>query len=205
MKDVGFYAIMTAPRAGHRKFAEACVECGVKILQLREKNLPYHELLAIAHEVRAITSGTDTLFVINDRPDIATLCNADGLHLGQDDMDIDEARKQFKGIIGLSTHSIEQAKDALKRNPDYIGFGPIHPTPTKAIPDPAVGTVNLGKVMQYADVPVIAIGGLFPENLSDVLAAGARNIALVRYLMEMEDPRDRIRQIQEIIVNHTER
>ncbi len=205
MRDVGLYAIMTAPRAGHRAFAEACVECDVRILQLREKDLPDHELIAIAREIRSITRDTETMFVINDRPDIATLCNADGLHLGQSDMDIDDARKLFGGIIGLSTHSISQAEEALKRNPDYIGFGPVFPTPTKAIPDPAVGTDNLRKAMLLASVPVIAIGGIFPENLPEVLGAGAHNIAVVRHLMEVDDPRDRIRQLQDMIANQKKR
>ncbi len=202
MNDFGLYAIMTAPRAGHRRFAETCVECGVKILQLREKGLSDRKLLSIAREVRSITRGTDTMFVINDRPDIAVLCDADGLHLGRDDMDIDDARKIFGGVTGLSTHSITQVQEALERNPDYIGFGPVFPTPTKAIPDPVVGTENLRKVLEISDKPVIAIGGIFPENLSDVLASGAQNIALVRHLMEVDDPRHRILELQRMIANN---
>ncbi len=204
MKDFGLYAIMTSPRAGHRRFAEICVEEGVCILQLREKNLPDGQLVAIANDIRAITKGTGTSFVVNDRADIAARCHADGLHLGQSDMDIEKARDIFDGIIGLSTHSIRQAKDALEKQPDYIGFGPVYATPTKAIPDPVVGTELLAEVARFANIPVVAIGGIFPENLPEILRTGARNVALVRFLMEVEDPRERIRFLQKTIQNSQE-
>ncbi len=203
MKDFGLYIILTNPEIGHERAAEVCVRLGVKMLQLREKHLPDRQLLALARRLRAITRGTGTNFVVNDRPDIAVLSEADFLHLGQDDMPVEEARKIVGNMkIGLSTHSLDQARDALAKNPDYIGFGPIYPTPTKEKPDPVVGTGNLKKVLEFANVPVVAIGGLFPENLPQVLSAGARNIAMVRYFMQAptaEELERRITYIQSLL------
>ena len=187
MQDFGLYIILTKPRLEYERIAEICVRLGVKMLQLREKYLADRELLSLAKRLRSITRGTQTNFVVNDRPDIALLAEADFLHLGQDDLPVEEARKIVGNMkIGLSTHSLEQAKAALEKNPDYIGFGPVYTTPTKEKPDPVVGTDNLRKVLQFAHVPVVAIGGLFPENVEEVVEAGARNVAMVRYFMQAE-------------------
>ena len=193
MDNIGLYVIITKPQLSYRKVAEICVEKQVKMLQLREKDLSDKELINIAKELRQITKGTQTQLVINDRPDIAKLCDADVLHLGQDDMDIDDARKIVGDMkIGLSTHSIEQARKALERNPDYIGFGPVYPTTTKIIADPTVGTELLSEVVKIAHIPVIAIGGIFPNNIPDIKQTGASSYSLVRYLMETEQLGQRI-------------
>lgn len=186
MEQFGLYIIVTNPVLPYTTIAEQCVASGIRMLQLREKHLPDGELLKIANNLRSITEGTDTRLVINDRPDIAALCRADYLHLGQDDMPIDEARKLVGDMkIGLSTHSLAQAREALLKKPDYIGFGPIYPTNAKAIPDPPVGTSLLKQVLELAcAVPVVAIGGIFPENLQEVIDTGARNVALVRHFMQ---------------------
>ncbi len=199
MTDFGLYAIATQPQLPYTEVAEICVECGVRYLQLREKNLSDKELLRIAHDMRAVTRGTTTNFVINDRADIALLCQADALHLGQDDLSVEEARRIVGDMpIGLSTHSLEQAREALCHNPVHIGFGPVFPTTTKANPDPTVGTALLSEVLKFATVPVIAIGGIFPENINEVLGAGAKNLSLVRHLMG-KDMRERVQEIQNII------
>jgi thiamine-phosphate pyrophosphorylase len=154
------------------------------MLQLREKHLSDAELLRVARDLRAITAGTNTQLVINDRPDIAALCRADFLHLGQDDIPIDDARKIVGDMkIGLSTHSMQQAQEAMKHAPAYIGFGPIYPTNAKANPDKPVGTELLQQVLGIASVPVVAIGGIFPENIHEVVKAGATNVSLVRHFM----------------------
>jgi len=125
--------------------------------------------------------------VINDRPDIAALCEADYLHLGQDDISIEDARRIVGNMrIGLSTHTVEQAKEALNKKPDYIGFGPIFPTNAKAKPDPPVGTAQLKQVVDFSPVPVVAIGGIFPDNLDLVLQTGVGSVAMVRHLMQTE-------------------
>ncbi|NTW33109.1 MAG: thiamine phosphate synthase [Bacteroidetes bacterium] len=201
MNDIGLYIIITNPVLPYSKIAEICVENNIGMMQLREKILPDKALLKIAKELKTITRGTNTKLVINDRPDIAALCDADCLHLGQDDISYEDARKIVGSsmMIGLSTHSIEQAKDALAKKPDYIGFGPVFATTTKANPDPEVGTEKLKQVLGFADVPVIALGGLFPENINEVLATGARNIALVRYFMQTENTKNRIIEIKSLL------
>jgi len=170
------------------------------MLQIREKHLTDKELIKACKQICSITKGTPTSFVVNDRPDIAAICHADYLHLGQDDMSIDDARKIVGNMkIGLSTHSIEQAKEALRQSPSYIGFGPIYQTNAKAIPNKPVGTELLRQVLQFANVPVVAIGGIFPENIQDVINAGAKNIAMIRYLVQTNEFDKRIQYLNNLL------
>jgi thiamine-phosphate pyrophosphorylase len=193
MDNFGIYMIITNPQLSYTFIAETCVDRGIKMLQLREKSISDKELIRIGKEIRSITKGTATNFVVNDRPDIAVICDADVLHLGQDDISIEDARKVVGNMkIGISTHSIAQAKEALEKNPDYIGFGPIYPTNAKAKPDQPVGIEQLKQVLEFANVPVVAIGGIFPENMEQVIAAGAKNIAMVRYFMQTKELDQRI-------------
>lgn len=194
MEHFGIYVIMTNPVLSYRTIAEKCVSHGIKMLQFREKRLPDKELIRIGKEIRSITRGSETRFVINDRPDIAAICEADYLHLGQDDISIADAREVVGSMkIGLSTHSVEQAKKALLSKPDYIGFGPVYATNAKKNPDQPVGTELLKQVIEFSEVPVVAIGGIFPENIKAVLDAGATNIASVRYLMKAHNLDEKIK------------
>ena len=140
MMDFGIYIIITKPQLPYTTIAEKCVKNGIKMLQLREKDLSDKELVRIGREIKSITKGSETKFVVNDRPDIAVLCDADFLHLGQDDIAMEDARRVVGDMrIGLSTHSIEQATVALMKNPDYIGFGPIIQPMQKLFPDKSGG------------------------------------------------------------------
>ncbi len=200
MNNPGLYIIITKPYLPYTTIAEKCVANGIKMLQLREKHLSDKELLKTARQISSVTKGTETKFVVNDRPDIAVLSDADYLHIGQDDISFEDARKIVGDMkIGISTHSIKQAKEALEKKPDYIGFGPVYPTNAKEKPDDPVGTENLRKVIGFANVPVIAIGGIFPENVSEVINAGAKNIAMVRYFMQTNDFDNRINKIKNLI------
>lgn len=204
MEKLGVYVIITNPQLPYGKIAEICVSRKIKMLQLREKHLSDKETIKIAREIKSITKGSETNLVINDRPDIAVLCDADYLHLGQDDIALEDARKIVGNIpIGLSTHSIEQAQKALLQNPSYIGFGPIYPTNAKAKPDLPVGTKQLEQVIGFSHVPVVAIGGIFPENIEPVLATRASNIALVRYLMQTDELDKRILFLQNVLQQHS--
>lgn len=201
MDNFGLYVILTRPAIGHATAAEIAVRRGVRMLQLREKGLPDGELLRIAREVREVTQGTETRFIVNDRPDIAVLCNADGVHVGQDDLPVSEVRSIVgnRMVVGLSTHSIAQATAAQSlKGVDYIGFGPVYPTTTKAVPDPVVGTALLKEVLNFSRLPVVAIGGIFPENITTVIAAGAKNPCLVRYFMEPPDSAEVERRIASV-------
>ncbi len=200
MENFGTYIIITKPQLPYTTIAEKCVLHGIKMLQLRERHLSDKELIKIGKEIRSITKGTATNFVVNDRPDVAVICDADYLHLGQDDISIENARKIVGNMkIGLSTHSIEQAMDALRKNPDYIGFGPIYPTNAKAKPDKPVGTEQLKQVLEFSNVPVIAIGGIFPENINQVIDAGAKNIAMVRHFMQTDEFDLRVEDLNKLL------
>ncbi len=201
MTDFGLYVIITNPVLSYTKIAEICVRNEIKMLQLREKHLTDRELVKVGRELKSITRGTVTNLVINDRPDVAVLCEADYLHLGQDDIHYEDARMIVGSNmkIGLSTHSVKQVLNALKLKPDYIGFGPIYETTAKPKPDRVVGTDQLREVLSISNIPVVAIGGIFPENIEAVLETGARNVALVRYLMQSEDLEKRIQEIKSIL------
>lgn len=198
MNDFGLYVILTRPALGHAAVAGICVGEGVKMLQLREKGMSDRALLSLARTLRDITKGTETRLVINDRPDIAALCGADFVHIGRDDLPIEDVRRLVgKMGVGVSTHSLVQAYETLPLRPDYIGFGPVFATDAKAVPDPPVGMEPLREVLSISPVPVVAIGGVFPENMADVVAAGARNVAMVRHLMQVKDTGELRRRIRE--------
>lgn len=194
--DIGLYVIITDPVLSYGEIARICVEEGVGMLQLRQKYLSDSDLVRIGREIKSVTKGSETLFCINDRADIAVATDADVLHLGQEDMAIEDARKIVgkEMIIGLSTHTLYQAHEALAKRPDYIGYGPVFPTTTKVKADTPVGLEQLKEVVGFSNVPVVALGGLFPSNLEMVRKAGASSYSLVRYLMETEHLRDRIRE-----------
>lgn len=187
----GLYLVMTNPAAGYENCARAAVAAGVRMLQLRMKKAPREEIVAVAKAVREITRGTKTLFIVNDDPSIAAEAGADGVHVGQGDMDVAEVRARFPGlrIVGLSTHSLEQAVAAKAVAPDYIGVGPVWATPTKEIPDATLGLETMAKMIASVPFPAVAIGGITDaEKVRAVRKAGARNFAVVRAVCAAADP-----------------
>ncbi len=199
MENFGLCVIITRAKLSYADVARSCVACGVSYLQLREKDMSDREILSAAEEILSVTRGTQTKLIMNDRADLALLAGADMLHLGQGDVTMEDARRIVGEMpIGLSTHSLAQAREALAQRPSYIGFGPVYATTTKAIADPTVGTELLGEVLKFADVPVIAIGGIFPENVETVTAVGAKNICLVRHLMECETREELEKRVAEL-------
>jgi thiamine-phosphate pyrophosphorylase len=141
-------------------------------------------------------------FLINEAVPkrIAAECGADGVHLGQDDMTIDEARRLYPElkIFGLSTHNLRQAKESIAINPDYIGTGPVFPTPTKEIPDPTLGIADAVKMANLVSVPAVAIGGINANNIADVIKSGIRNFAIVRAVCAADNPYEAIISLNEI-------
>jgi thiamine-phosphate pyrophosphorylase len=163
---------------------------GVDVLQLREKDAADDEILAAAKTFRAVCSEHDALFVLNDRPDLAVAAAADGVHVGQDDESVARAREQVgpELLIGLSTHSREQLAAALETDADYVCVGPVYATPTK--PDyPAVGLDLVRHAAGVADRPWFAIGGIDGKNVTEVAAAGAPRIVVVRAIRDAAEPR----------------
>jgi thiamine-phosphate pyrophosphorylase len=174
---------------------------GADILQLRHRGLKDSSLLVIARELRRLTDHHGALFIINDRPGVALLVDADGVHVGQEDLPV-EAVRRIMGegkLVGVSTHAPEQARKALEAGADYIGVGPVYATPTKEGRSP----VTLEYVRQVAamnlPIPFFAIGGIDSNNLTEVLDAGARRVAVVRAIMAAEDPEESARQIKNAI------
>lgn len=200
IEPFGLYLILTDPVAGYERCTEAAVEAGVRFLQLRMKGVPRSDVLAMARRLRAITRGTATRLIINDDPSVAAEAGADGAHLGQEDMPLAEARARWPQVPlwGLSTHNEEQARAAVALAPDYIGVGPVYPTPTKAKPDPTVGLERLRKILAETPLPAVAIGGIDAERLPEVARAGAENFAVVRAVCQAADPLSAIRRLQAI-------
>ena len=190
MKDFGFYLVMTNPRVGYVACAEAAVRAGVKMLQLRMKHVAREEIVRVARDVRAVTRGTDTCFIVNDDPSIAAEVGADGVHVGQDDMPVAEVRSKYPslGVVGLSTHSPAQALAAIPQKPDYIGVGPVWATPTKDVPDPTLGVETAVKMANSVPFPAVCIGGVDGGRLPELIRAGARNYAVVRAVCASPDP-----------------
>ena len=194
----GLYVILTNPVVGYEAAAEAAVAESVAYLQLRMKNVPPKTLLQTARAIRDITANTTTRFIVNDDVKIAMAVDADGVHLGQDDMDIDAARAQWNQpgkVYGLSTHNPFQSAKSLERKPDYIGVGPVFATPTKIIPDPVVGLKTMGAIIADTPLTTVAIGGIDEANLADVLAHGAINFCAVRAIMRSDRPREVIKRM----------
>jgi thiamine-phosphate pyrophosphorylase len=170
-------------------FLAAALRGGVDIVQLRIKDGSDEEILAAARRFRAACDAHDALFILNDRPDLVHAADADGVHVGQADTAVADARELIGPgrLIGLSTHSPAQVDAAAHTDVAYIGVGPVHATPTKP-GRPAVGLELVRYAAANAAVPFFAIGGISPANVNEVAAAGAERIAVVRALTDAANP-----------------
>lgn len=177
------------PFKGLAAAVEEAVSAGVRFVQLREKDLPAGELLALARELRAVTSRHGAVFIVNGRLDAALLADADGVHLGQADFAPEDARPFLaKGkLIGVSTHSLEEARKAEAGGADYITFGPVCHTPSKAAYGPPAGFEELKKAADAVKIPVFAIGGMKRETIKDALGAGAKGVAVITAILDGDD------------------
>jgi thiamine-phosphate pyrophosphorylase len=169
----------------HLKIAREACRAGARIVQYRDKNSTRKEILETAGKIREITRDFNSLFIVNDYLDIALICGADGVHLGQDDVPIRRAREITPDgfIIGVSTHSLEQAIEAEKAGADYIGVGPVFATPTKENYAP-IGLSVVKEVIKSVNIPVVAIGGIDIDSIEELVEIGVRNVAMVRAFQE---------------------
>lgn len=167
------------------------LNAGVKIVQYREKNKPASEIIKIGKSIRQLCSIYNALFIVNDRVDIAKILDADGVHLGQDDITISDAKKILGDdkIIGISTHKPDDAIKAQNEGADYIGVGPVFKTPTKPNTTP-VGIEYVKWVKENINIPFFAIGSINEDNFSEVVSAGATKIAVIRALMNNDNPKN---------------
>ena len=194
LRDAQLYVLVDAC-AGElefRRLVEALVAAGTHILQLREKSLDDRTLLSRARLLRELTRGTSTLFIMNDRTDLAVLADADGVHVGQDELAVKDARTIVgpQRLVGVSTHSLEQARQAVIDGANYIGVGPTFPSGTKQFADfPGLALVRV--VTAEIRLPTFAIGGITLDNLADLFAAGGRRVALSAAVVAAADPESR--------------
>lgn len=167
----------------------SALQGGVDVLQLREKNMSAKKILELGKKLKQLCSEYGATFIVNDRIDIAALLNADGVHLGQDDLDVNSARKILgkDKIVGISTHAPEQALKAVADGADYIGVGPVFATPTKEGRIP-VGLEYVKWASENIDIPAFAIGGIDEENIEQVIEAGAKRVAVVRAIINANRP-----------------
>jgi thiamine-phosphate pyrophosphorylase len=193
------YAILDAtpeqPLDSLISLAQKLANAGVQLIQLRAKRLPPCQFQQIATALIAAAPNTVKL-ILNDRPDIATLTNAAGVHVGQEDLPVEAARKlcPTPQWVGISTHNLEQLKAADRTSADYIAVGPIYPTTTKQNPDPVVGLDLIRAARKLSSKPLVAIGGITINSVPDVFQAGADSVAIISDLINAPDPSQRARE-----------
>lgn len=192
--DFNLYLITDRNQSGGMRLidiVEEALKGGVRGVQLREKDLSSRELYELAYDMRKLTAKYAAKLIINDRVDIALAVDADGVHLGLNCMPIHRVRKLLGNnkLIGLSCHNQVNAIMAQENGADFITFGPIYYTPSKANYGKPVGIERLATVTHLLGIPVFALGGIKRENIHEVIAAGAAGIALVSAIIASDDPR----------------
>jgi thiamine-phosphate pyrophosphorylase len=198
--DAARLYLVTGGRGGGavlHEFLDAVLDGGVDVVQLREKRLEAGPILELAEIFRERADKHGVPFIVNDRADLALAARADGVHLGQEDLPVAEARRVLGryAIIGRSTHDPEQLRRALTEDVDYVAVGPVHATPTKPGRPPAgIDLVRLAAA--EANKPWFAIGGIAPATIGEVVEAGARRVVVVRAITESEDPGEAARSLR---------
>jgi len=181
--DLGYIDIVDAERV-----AKAMIEGDVDLIQLRGKKNSPEELVDLVGKLHQVTSAAGVPLIVNDHAEVAANVPVEGVHVGQDDDSIAHARKKAGRhvLVGKSTHSLEQAVSAQREGADYIGFGPIFATPTKPDYQP-IGLTGIKRVHHEVDVPIFCIGGIKIDNLGQLIAAGAKRVAIVSGLLKAPD------------------
>lgn len=174
--------------------ARNLADAGATLIQLRDKKSTARQFYSLAKEMSAQLPPLGVHFIVNDRADIAAMVGAAGVHVGQDDLPVEDARKicQPPSWVGISTHNVEQFRQAGATSADYIAVGPIFQTATKENPDPVVGFDLLRQVRKLTTKPIVAIGGIKLENAADVYRAGADSLAVIGDLAFAPDPAKRV-------------
>lgn len=197
LKDFGLYFITDSKltRKNVIEDAKAALKAGVKVVQYREKEKQTRQMLDEAAKIMKICKKNNALFLVNDRIDVALAVDADGVHLGQEDMLYSHARKLLgnKKIIGLSAHSIKDALQNQALGADYTSIGPIYYTTTKKDAKEPIGLEPIRKLKNNLKIPFVAIGGINEANIDDVLKAGARNVAIISGIVAKDNVEGRIK------------
>ncbi len=180
---------------------EEAIRGGVRAVQLREKDLSSRELYELAYNLRRLTSRHNTRLIINDRLDIALAVDADGVHLGYNSIPIYRVRQVLgeKKLIGVSCHNQVQAIVAQEKGADFITFGPIYHTPSKAPYGEPVGIAKLSEVTDLMQIPVFALGGINSSYVKDIIAAEAHGIGVVSAILSAENPRSAAKNLLSLL------
>ena len=181
--------------------AQQLIEAGVRALQYRSKTGPARETLEISRKLAELSAERGVAFFVNDRPDIACLCAAAGVHVGQTDLSVEETRKLVgaEKWIGVSTHNESQFRAAIGSSADYVAVGPVFATASKENPDPVVGTELIRRVRGLTTKPIVAIGGITVERAAEVIEAGADSVAVISDILRAGDPPARARQFLQVV------
>jgi thiamine-phosphate pyrophosphorylase len=196
-------ALLTVPET---ECAEKLATAGVRLLQYRNKRASARELFESSRRLSSLLIPQGVTFVVNDRADVALAAEASGVHVGQEDLAVEAARSVTgpRKLLGVSTHNLQQFKDAAATSADYIAVGPVFSTSTKANPDPVVGIELIRQVRLLTDKPIVAIGGITLERAAEVIQAGADSVAVISDILLAPDPGVRARQYIELLetANH---
>ena len=194
--------LCTPDRSDLDRFVEGCIVGGVDVVQLRDKHLSDRDLVTRARVVQRVCAHYDVPFILNDRPDLASAIGADGVHVGQDDPAPREARTLVgdHALLGLSTHARSELMSAIEGElpVDYVSAGPVHATPTKP-GRPGTGLSYVSEAVSVSPWPVWITGGVDPETVGDMIAAGARHFVAVRWLTDAPDPGRHARDLRRAI------
>jgi thiamine-phosphate pyrophosphorylase len=192
LRHAGVYLVTGEPLSNGRttlSIVAAALDAGIRLVQLREKDLPRAALTDLAHEIRAITRAADSLMIVNDDVEIAIAVEADGVHLGRGDLPIEDARRLAPDlIIGASAHSADEALEAEQRGASYVNIGPIYPTRTKEWSKDFLGPDAVRAVTDVVRIPVTCMGGIKLPHIPGLVAAGAQVIAVVTAITAADDP-----------------
>ena len=196
-------ALLTTPE---RECARQLVDAGVRLLQYRNKGASSRQLLENARRLSGEVTRRAATFIVNDRSDVAALAGATGVHVGQEDLSVEEARAIVgrDRLVGVSTHTRAQFERAAATSADYIAVGPVFSTSTKGNADPVVGTELIREVRPLTDKPIVAIGGITLERAADLVRAGAHSVAVARDILRAPHPASRAQQFIKILqeANH---
>lgn len=204
LKNIDLYFITDSSlsKKNNIEDVKAAIRGGVKIIQYREKKLSKEEMIKEAKKIKEICKENDVLFLINDFVDVALEIDADGVHLGLEDMSYGKARKILgKKIIGLTAHNKEEAIEFERIGADYVGVSPIFNTTTKKDAGRAMGTEELKEIINTVNIPCVAIGGITEENMESVIRAGADSVAMISAVVTKDNVEETVRNIIQKIKN----
>jgi len=196
-------ALLTVPET---ECAQKLADAGVRLLQYRNKRASPRELFESSRELVSLLAPLKVSVVVNDRADFAALAGANGVHVGQEDLEVEKARQVVgtEKLVGVSTHNLEQFRRAAASSADYIAVGPIFSTGTKSNPDPVVGTEFIREVRLLTDKPIVAIGGITLERAPEIIESGADSVAVISDILCAPEPGKRARQYIDLLgpANH---